>query len=183
MDLTILLTELRGQLPEVAEPSTAFGEISIEVPRASLLQVMTYLRDHGSFELLADWSCVDLLGIEPDARRFQVTAHLASVSHPLRLRVRVFVSADDAVLPSLTGIWLAANFQEREMFDFFGVRFDGHPDLRRIFMPEEWSGHPQRKDYPLGGVNVEYHHGAFIPPPDVRVPKPTSTTGYPGRTS
>jgi NADH-quinone oxidoreductase subunit C len=182
MELTTIIDGLRERVREVGEPTTAFGEVSVEVPREALLAAMTYLRDEGAFQLLADWSCVDLLGIEPDARRFQVTAHLASVSHPERLRVRVFVPADDAVVPSLTDIWLTANFQEREMWDFFGVRFDGHPDLRRIFMPEEWDGHPQRKDYPLGGINVEYHHGAFIPPPDIRW-QPTTTTGYPGRTS
>ena len=73
----------------------------------------------------------------------------------------------DAVSATVTGVWPGANFPEREAYDFFGIRFDGHPNLVRIAMPEDWKGYPQRKDYPLGGVDVEYI-GAHIPPPDTR---------------
>lgn len=182
IDLTELISQLRERIPEVGEATLEFGEISIEVQRQHLIDAMTFLKEEASFQLLSDWSCIDLLGIEPDARRFRVSAHLSSISHPLRLRVRVAVPQDDATLPSLTSVWLGADLQEREMFDLFGLTFEGHPDLRRVFMPDEWVGHPQRKDYPLGGVNVQYHHGAFIPPPDIRR-QPTTTTGYPGRIS
>ena len=170
---------LREAVPSLPEPVEAFGEKSIEVKREDLQRVARVLAE--DFELLADWSCVDFLGIEPPERRFQCSAHVASARYPFRLRLRVFIPEGDETCPSLTGIWPAANFQEREMYDFFGITFEGHPDLRRIFMPNDWEGHPQRKDYPLGGVNVEYH-GAFIPPPDVRR-QPTTTTGYPGRIS
>ena len=74
---------------------------------------------------------------------------------------------EDPHIPSVTGVWPGANFPEREAYDFFGIRFDGHPNLVRIAMPEDWKGYPQRKDYPLGGVDVEYI-GAHIPPPDTR---------------
>jgi NADH-quinone oxidoreductase subunit C len=172
---------LRERFPEaVGAPTEEFGEVSIEVRAASLEDVARHLRE--DFELLADWSCVDMLGIEPAERRFVCCAHLASVRHPHRLRVRVFVPESDPRCPTLVHVWPGAAFQEREMYDFFGVWFDGHDDLRRMFMPDDWDGHPQRKDYPLGGVNVQYQHGAFIPPPDLRR-QPTTTTGYPGRTA
>ena len=177
-----LLAEARARFPEVAEPTEAFGEISVEVPRELLIDVATWLRDEAGFSQLADWSAIDYLDIEPPARRFLLSAHLSSPEHADRLRVRVYLPDGDERCPSLTAVWTGAYAQEREMYDFFGVAFEGHPDLRRIFMPEEWEGHPQRKDYPLGGVNVEYHHGAFIPPPDTRGQKAT-TTGYPGRLS
>ena len=174
--LTTLLAEARERFPELGEPADAYGETSVDVPRASLVAVATWLRDEVPFEVLADWSCVDYLGArEP---RFLLAAHLASPRHAFRLRARVWLD-DGQDCPSLTGVWLGANAQEREIFDFFGIRFEGHPDLRRVFMPEEWEGHPQRKDYPLGGVNVTYH-GAFIPPPDLRQ-KVAKTSGYPGR--
>jgi len=176
-----IIGRARESFPEaVSAPIEAFGEVSVEVARARIADVCEALRE--DLELLADWSCADMLGIESSERRFLCAAHLSSLRHPGRLRLRVYLPEGDPTVPSLCGIWPGANFQEREMFDFFGITFEGHPDLRRIFMPEDWDGHPQRKDYPLGGVNVEYAHGAFIPPPDIRK-QPTSTTGYPGRTS
>ncbi|HEX9774588.1 MAG TPA: NADH-quinone oxidoreductase subunit C [Actinomycetota bacterium] len=177
-----VLAGVRERFPEVvSEPEEAFGETSIEVARTGLRDVVAYLRDEGPFELLADWSAVDYLGVEPPERRFLCAAVLASVRHPARVRVRVFIPQGDEHCPSLTGVWAGADALEREMFDFFGIRFDGHPDLRRIFMPDEWDGHPQRKDYPLGGTDVAYR-GAFVPPPDRRG-QPSTTSGYPGRLS
>lgn len=177
--LEAIVAHARETFPEaIGEPTEAFGDTSVDVERARLPEIATLLRE--DFELLADWSCVDHLG--PSERRFLCAAHLASVRHPHRIRLRVWVPEGDESCPSLVGVWPTANFHEREMFDFFGIRFEGHPDLRRLFMPDEWEGHPQRKDYPLGGVNTQYHHGHFIPPPDVRR-QTTTTTGYPGRTS
>ncbi|MGH2727282.1 MAG: NADH-quinone oxidoreductase subunit C, partial [Actinomycetota bacterium] len=89
------------------------------------------------------------------------------------------VPTTDARVPSVTLEWPTADHQEREVYDMFGVVFEGHPDLRRILMPDDWEGHPQRKDYPLGGTKVEFK-GALVPPPDIRR-QPTTTTGYPGR--
>lgn len=177
--IVALVAEARERVPELGEPTLERGEVSVEVPRARLVEVAMWLRDEGPFELLADWSAVDFLGVAERTDRFELAAHLASVSHPDRLRLRVGVPEGDERCPSLAAVWPGANVQEREIYDFFGISFDGHPDMRRIFMPDEWEGHPQRKDYPLGGVNVAYH-GAFIPPPDVRG-RPATTTGYPGR--
>jgi NADH-quinone oxidoreductase subunit C len=89
------------------------------------------------------------------------------MTHQRRLRVEVSLASEDAVLPSAVAIYPTADWHERETFDFFGVVFQGHPGLTRIFMPDDWEGHPQRKDYPLGGIPVDYH-GATIPPPDQR---------------
>jgi NADH-quinone oxidoreductase subunit C len=171
----------RERFHDVSEPVELFGEVSIDVPRRVLPLVAKFLRDEAPFELLADLSCVDGLGDPAVRDRFLVALHLYSFTHNLRLRLRVAVPEGDETCPSVTSVWPTANWHEREIFDFFGIVFEGHPDLRRILMPDEWVGHPQRKDYPLGGTNVEYK-GAHIPPPDIRR-QPTTTTGYPGRIS
>jgi NADH-quinone oxidoreductase subunit C len=92
---------------------------------------------------------------------------LTSMTHNRRIRLEVAAPDDDPHVPSVVAVWPTADFQERETWDMFGVIFDGHPALTRIMMPDDWPGHPQRKDYPLGGIAVEYK-GATIPPPDER---------------
>jgi NADH-quinone oxidoreductase subunit C len=180
--LASLIANARERFHErMGDAIEAFGETSVEVSRDALVGVCTYLRDEGPFELLADLSAVDFLDVEPPERRFLVAYHLYSFAHNTRVRLRVFVPEGDETVPSVTGVWPTANWHEREVWDFFGITFEGHPDLRRILMPEDWTGHPQRKDYPLGGTKVEYK-GALVPPPDLRR-QPTSTTGYPGRIS
>ncbi|MGZ4154566.1 MAG: NADH-quinone oxidoreductase subunit C, partial [Actinomycetota bacterium] len=99
--------------------------------------------------------------------RFWLAYELYSVEHKHRLRVKVGLPDEDPRVPSVTGLFPTANFQEREVFDLFGIGFDGHPDLRRILMPEGWEGYPLRKTEELGGVNTQYK-GAFIPPVDKR---------------
>ena len=179
--LTRIVARARERFPELPDATEERGEVSFDVPREALVAVAAHLRDHAPFELLADWSCIDWLGVVEPARRFCLSAHLASVQHAARLRLRVWIPEGDETCPTLVPVWPGAEFQEREMFDFFGVTFEGHPDLRRIFMPDEWEGHPQRKDYPLGG-SPTFYHGSFIPPPDTRG-QPATTTGYPGRLS
>jgi NADH-quinone oxidoreductase subunit C len=93
--------------------------------------------------------------------------HLLSMTYRRRLRLEVSASVGDPAVPSVTSVWPTADWHERETYDFFGIVFDGHPSLTRIMMPDDWNGYPQRKDYPLGGVSVEYK-GAQIPPPDTR---------------
>jgi len=171
---------LRERFPEhVSEPEELFGEVSLRVARDHIAEVCTHLRDEASFELLADLSGVDFLGVAPSAERFLIAYHLLSLSLNVRLRLRVFLAEGDETLPSVTGVYPTAEWQEREAYDFFGIVFEGHPDLRRILMPDDWEGHPHRKDYPLGGTKVEFK-GAKVPPPDIRR-QPTTTTGYPGR--
>jgi NADH-quinone oxidoreductase subunit C len=126
------------------------GELSIYVARAAIREVCAILRDDADlrFNFLSDLTCVDWYPAEP---RFEVVYHLFSIPKKLRLRLKVKLVAGDPCLESVTSVWPAANFFEREVFDLFGIRFEGHPYLRRIMMPENWEGHPLRKDYPVEG--------------------------------
>jgi NADH-quinone oxidoreductase subunit C len=144
------------------------GELTLYVKREALLGLVTKLRDDPQlrFEMCASVSGVDYLD-DPTGRRLHAVYHLLSMTYRRRIRLEVSVSLDDPHVPSLTDIYPTANWQEREAWDFFGLVFDGHPGLTRIEMPDDWPGHPQRKDYPLGGVPVEYK-GATVPPPDER---------------
>ncbi|KAB2587049.1 NADH-quinone oxidoreductase subunit C, partial [Rhodococcus erythropolis] len=100
-------------------------------------------------------------------RELHAVYPLASITHNRRIRLEVSVPDSDPHIPSIVGIYPTNDWHERETYDFFGIVFDGHPALTRIEMPDDWKGHPQRKDYPLGGIPVEYK-GAQTPPPDER---------------
>ena len=141
------------------------GELTVHLDRDSLLDAARLLRDEMRCELLSSVSGVDYLGADP--RRLHAVYHLTSLTYRRRVRLEVSVSAEDPRVPSVVGVWPTADWHERETWDFFGIVFDGHPALTRIQMPDDWEGHPQRKDYPLGGIPVEYH-GAQIPPPEDR---------------
>jgi NADH-quinone oxidoreductase subunit C len=150
------------------------GEITYFVERAHLLTLVRALRDDDAlrFELCSSVSGVDYLdsggpAVTPGRPRLHVVYHLTSMTYRRRIRLELAVTAEDPLVPSVVGVYPTADWHERETFDMFGVVFDGHPALTRILMPDDWEGHPQRKDYPLGGVPVEYH-GAQIPPPDER---------------
>jgi NADH-quinone oxidoreductase subunit C len=144
------------------------GELTLFVKREALIGLVTTLRDDPQlrFEMCASLSGVDYPD-DPTGRRLHAVYHLLSMTYRRRLRLEVSVSIDDPHVPSVTEVYPTANWQEREAWDFFGIIFDGHPGLTRIEMPDDWPGHPQRKDYPLGGVPVEYK-GATVPPPDER---------------
>ena len=165
-----VLSDLRERFPDaVLAVGGHRGEVTVELDRAHLVEVATWLRDHPSarFRMLADLSGTDYLKLDDRPERLCVDYHLYSLDRNLRLRLKVRVTVEDPHVPTVTGVWPGANWHEREVYDFFGVRFDGHPNLVRILMPEDWKGYPQRKDYPLGGVDVEYI-GAHVPPPDTR---------------
>ncbi|MGI8680442.1 MAG: NADH-quinone oxidoreductase subunit C [Jatrophihabitans sp.] len=142
------------------------GELTLHIAREHLIGIATALRDDPSlrFELCSSVSGVDYLG---SATRLHSVAHLVSMTYRRRVRLETAVGVEDPHLPSLTGLYPGADWQERETFDLFGIVYDGHPALTRILMPDDWDGHPQRKDYPLGGIPVQYK-GATIPPPDER---------------
>ncbi|MFJ1762297.1 NADH-quinone oxidoreductase subunit C [Amycolatopsis sp. NPDC088138] len=143
------------------------GEITFYVAREQLPAIAKVLRDDGGlrFELLSSVSGVDY-GVNVPQRLHSVY-HFTSLTYRRRIRLEVSLDIEDAHVPSLVGIYPTADWQEREAWDMFGIVYDGHPALTRILMPDDWDGHPQRKDYPLGGIPVEYK-GAEIPPPDQR---------------
>lgn len=143
------------------------GELTIYVPREQLVDVARAFRDdaHLRFEV-----CVSVSGVhypEEKGSELHSVVHLLSYTHNRRVRLEVTCSDDDPHIPSLAAVYPMVDWHERETWDMFGIVYDGHPSLTRILMPDDWHGHPQRKDYPLGGVDVEYK-GAKVPAPDNR---------------
>ena len=142
--------KLKAENPAwVADLKNTFGEVTIFVPRESIVDVCWILKTKHDFNMLADLCGADR-GPEEDPR-FEVNYHLFSTKHHNRLRLKVLVSEDEANVPTVVTVWKTANWHERETFDLFGVVFDGHPDLRRILLPSDFDGHALRKDYPLRG--------------------------------
>jgi NADH-quinone oxidoreductase subunit C len=125
------------------------GDATATIAAPRLIELLRFLRDDAdcAFEMLSDLTVVDRLAEQP---RFEVVYHLYSVAKNQRVRLKVGVPEDNPVVASATGLYLSANWMEREAFDLYGIRFDGHPDLRRILLYEEFEGHPLRKDYPKG---------------------------------
>jgi NADH-quinone oxidoreductase subunit C len=123
------------------------GELTITVARENIIAACEAVKAAG-YNFFEDATAVDWYPQEP---RFQISYHIVSHSLKQRLRLRILLDSSDAVVPSITPAWPAANFYEREVFDLFGVEFSGHPGLTRIMMPESWQGHPLRKDYPVEG--------------------------------
>ena len=130
------------------------GETTIHVRPDAIADVCAFLRDDEAarYDFLSDVSAVD---VWPDEPRFQINYHLYSMTRNTRLRLKVSVR-DGQSLPSVTGVWPAANWFERETYDLFGVKFDDHPDLRRILLPDDYLGHPLRRDAPLVVEEVEF---------------------------
>ena len=159
MDASAVIDTLREAVPGASiEAAAAVDMPTIVVDQADLVAVCRVLRDHPAlqFAFLADVTAVDRLPAEP---RFEVVYHLACLGSAYaqaggaaparRLRIKVGVSGEHASVPSVVAIWPTANWPEREVFDLFGLTFEAHPDLRRVLMPEDWQGHPLRKDYPV----------------------------------
>ena len=153
----IAIRKLRAALPDVVQGVQEFrGQLAIVVDPVRIVEVCTLLKADRDlqFDQLMDVTAVDYLDRDP---RFDVVYHL--LSHARRTRVRLKAPVADGnppALPSVTGVWRAANFTEREVFDLFGISFDGHPDLRRILLPDHWEGHPLRHDHPVGGEEVGF---------------------------
>ena len=139
------LLEVQGEA--VLETHARLGDATARLAPQRLVEVMRWLRDDPelAFDMLMDLTAVDYLGREP---RFEVVMHLYSLSRGHRLRIKVAVTEGEAELDSLCEIWPSANWMEREVFDLYGIRFRGHPDLRRILLYDSFQGHPLRKDYP-----------------------------------
>jgi NADH-quinone oxidoreductase subunit C len=148
MDAAAILATLTPLVPGAAfEASPSIDFATIYVPVERLVDACRALRETRelSFEMLIEVTAVDFF---PRTPRFEVVYHLGSISNRLRLRLKVRVP-EGASVPTVQGVWPAAGWPEREVWDMFGIVFDGHPDLRRILMPEDWTGHPLRKDYPV----------------------------------
>jgi NADH-quinone oxidoreductase subunit C len=166
-----LMDAIEAAYPQLAQAVSKVvvdrGELTLQVRREHLLDLAGVLRNDPAlrFEFCASVSGVDYLG--RDRERLHSVVQLVSMTYRRRLRLEVAVTVDDPHVPSLTALYPTADWQERESFDMFGIVYDGHPGLTRILMPDDWDGFPQRKDYPLGGIPVQYK-GATIPPPDER---------------
>ena len=134
----------------VAEVIEFRGETTVVVPREHLRGACEFLASDSAlrFSYLSDLTVVDRFPIEP---RFELNYHLLSLDRRERLRLRVRLDGSDATAPSIVSVWPTANWHERENYDLFGVRFEGHPALTRILLPDDWEGHPLRKDYPVEG--------------------------------
>jgi NADH-quinone oxidoreductase subunit C len=183
--LTALRDHLVGVFPSL-ETLSFRGELTLIAAPEELIDLLTFCRDDPDVccELLADLSGVHWPGgtrvenaqettgwptyeMDQGDGRIEIDYILYSITHNHRFRIRVNTPDEDPVLPSAVAVYSSANVMEREAYDFFGVRFEGHPNLSRILMPDDWEGHPHRKDYPLGGVEVMYQ-GKTVPPPDER---------------
>lgn len=141
-----LIRRLRARFGNaIGESTIDRDQVIVIVAAEKLLEACEYLKAEERFDYLADLTAVDFLGRE---KRFEVLLNLYSMEHNQRVRVKVLVG-DDARCPSVTNMWGVANWLERECYDMFGIVFEGHPDLRRILLPEEWKGYPLRKDYDI----------------------------------
>ena len=158
-----LAGRIRDHFPDALE---ARDEVTLFLGRDELVDALVRLRDQPdlSFGFLSSVTATDHPGRD---LRFWVVYELRSVEHAHRLRIKVGLPDDDPHVPSVTTLFPTADWHERETWDLFGVVFDDHPDLDRILLPDDWEGHPLRKDEELGGVGTQYH-GAFIPPVDER---------------
>jgi NADH-quinone oxidoreductase subunit C len=128
-----------------------FGELMLEIAAPKITSICGFLKYDQKFVRLSSVTAVDRLPAEP---RFELVYHLHSIERNQRVRLKAMLQGTDPAIDSVTGVWRGANWYEREVFDLFGVRFNNHPDLRRIMMPDDWEGHPLRKDYPVTGQRV-----------------------------
>ncbi len=142
---------LRAWNPRAVEEVTQVrGDVTVVLPRELVRGAAERVRDDGSlqFNFLSSISAVDFFPVEP---RFELNYHLVSIPRRARLRLRVRLPGENPAVESVTSVWPGADWMEREAFDLFGIRFEGHPNLRRILLPEDWEGYPLRKDYPVEG--------------------------------
>jgi NADH-quinone oxidoreductase subunit C len=149
--------KIREKFPEeVIQTEESRGQVSVTLKKGRVIEIFTHLHDEPSlfFDLLKDLCGTDYLG-KRDVR-FEVVYHFYSMKHKHFLRVKVPVSEIDCSIDSVISIWRGADWHERECFDMYGIEFKGHPDLRRILLPEDWKGYPLRKDYPARGPEQEW---------------------------
>lgn len=153
------VASVKAALPDAVLDVREFrGEITVVVKREQIAEVARHMRDTPGllYNFLSDISAVDYYPEASRPERFGVAYHLYSMLYNRRLRLKIYVPEDDTNAPTVTSVWPAANWLEREIHDMMGIYFDGHPDMRRLLMPEDWDGHPHRRDYPLGYETVQF---------------------------
>ncbi len=163
MNNSSILEKIKSKFADsIIETGEFRGELTVVIKKEKLVEICKFLRDDSDlkFDHLTDVSGVDFLERNP---RFDISYHMYSIPKNHRLRLKVRVNEDESVT-SVTTVWSTANWHEREIFDMFGVKFDNHPDLRRILMSDDWVGHPLRKDYPLGYEEVQFTFNKDRPP-------------------
>ncbi|MCA9169454.1 MAG: NADH-quinone oxidoreductase subunit C [Planctomycetales bacterium] len=151
---------IKSRFP-LAESSEYRGQTRLVLPREGLRESLQFLRDNAGFDMLVDVTCVDYLNFRRATHRFGLVYLLCNTVTAERLTVRVLLNEDELTVDSAVPLWEGANWMEREVWDMFGIRFDGHPDLRRILLPEEFTAHPLRKDYPLQGRGERHNFTAI----------------------
>ena len=127
------------------------GDLTLEIAAGQIASICGFLKYDQRFVRISTVTSVDRYPAEP---RFEIVYHLHSIERNQRVRLKALLPGTDPAIESVTGVWRGANWYEREVFDLFGIRFLNHPDLRRILMPDDWEGHPLRKDYPITGSRV-----------------------------
>jgi NADH-quinone oxidoreductase subunit C len=137
----------------VTEGKFVLGELTLEIAPAKIVSVCGFLKYDQQYVRLSAVTAVDRYPAEP---RYEVVYHLHSIERNARLRLKCRIGGENPEIESVTGVWRAANWYEREVWDLFGIRFTGHPGLKRILMPEDWEGHPLREDYAVGRVPVQF---------------------------
>lgn len=147
---TETLDALKAKFGELST-SEFRGETRVVVAKGALLEVMTLLKEQRGFDLLVDVTCVDYLNYRDATNRFGLVYLLASTESNERITVRVYLNEPQLTVPTMCDLWKGADWLEREVYDMFGIEFEGHPDLRRFLMPDEFTAFPLRKDYPLQG--------------------------------
>jgi NADH-quinone oxidoreductase subunit C len=157
MSLQAVVDKLKAKFGDTVLDEKEFrGEVTVVVKKEEIVAVCTFLKDELGFNFLTDLCGVDYLGTAP---RFMVVYHLYNIGTHQRFRVKASVEESDARIDTVSGVWSTANWHERECYDLMGISFNNHPDLRRILLPDEWEGHPLRKDYPVQGPDREPYQG------------------------
>lgn len=157
MSLQAVVDKLKTRFGDTVLDEREFrGEKTVTVKKEEIVPVCTYLRDELGFNFLTDLCGVDYLGQSP---RFMMVYQLYNIGTHLRLRVKAPVEEADTAIDTVSGVWSTANWLERECWDLMGISFNNHPDLRRILLPDDWEGHPLRKDYPVQGPDREPYQG------------------------
>ena len=153
---TLVISRVRARFgASVLDSSVERGEITLRVDKSALLNICRFLKDEADLQInyVADICGADY---HPETPRFEVVYNLVGITRKIRIRLKVRLSDGESV-DSMTGVWHGADWPEREAYDMYGIIFDGHPDLKRIYMPNDWEGFPLRKDYPLKGYKDQYN--------------------------